>query len=419
MYNDFLPERRLNMVSLVGSNLIKVKEINKSKILQTLFFYGPISRIDIARKTMLTPPTITSNITELIENGIIMEVVDQEEKFSVTQVSLGRKPILLDFVPDSLFTVGVDWGPSGVYFCVSGIKGDIIAKNHIKPFTNELDYMVKMTKEGIIDLLLKNNIKNEKIIGVGVGIPGFIEGDNGIVKYSPVFKWSDIKLTNILQNVLELDVAIENNVRLMAVAETYKPGAKQSGIFAYVYVSRGIAAAIIIDNRMLKGSLYGAGEIGHMTVEPNGPKCNCGKYGCLETISSESAILNKVKSVLKNNDDTILNEIVKDPENPKISEVLSAFSANDLAAVKIMRECVKYLGMSVANMINIINPKFVMFDGNIFKDKRICDELVENIWKHTYIIKDNEISFEFKPHIDEYCAIGAAAYAMNKFFYKK
>jgi predicted NBD/HSP70 family sugar kinase len=179
----------------------------------------------------------------------------------------------------------------------------------------------------------------------------------------------------------------------------------------------GIGCAIAHNNELLRGVVFGAGELGHTTVALNGPRCRCGKRGCLEAIAGEYAITRKMAELIGKKGAPVLKGLVKNPEKPTINEILAAFDNHDKDVEAALFECVEYLAVGVANVINLFNPKLVVFDGQLFANQRICRELEEKINNHTFLLMRSETSFKFEQYNENFCAISGAAAAIKRFLF--
>ena len=232
----------------------------------------------------------------------------------------------------------------------------------------------------------------------------------------------------MLEQSTGLHVCIENDVRVMATKEMLFSNweTRASGItgnFLYVYVGEGIACAVVYNNELFRGNNFGAGEIGHTIVSWDGPECRCGKRGCLEAVASEFAIRKQAAKALEGNPGSkkpslILKEAIKNPSAPTINEILSACGKGDKTAISIIDIGVKYLGTSIANVINLINPRLVLIDGQIFSQPAINNKLLKTIKEHTLAFSDKEIDFEFKKYDINRCSLGSAACAIRYFLIK-
>ena len=418
------------MVNLKGYNIVLVHQENRSKILQAFFLHAPISRIEIAKLTSLTPPTITSCVNELMEAGLVEKC---EDAVSKNDTVLGRKPVLLDLVKDAAYAIGVDWGPSGIICSITDLRGNIVDTVRVVNRNWEIDATVNETVSMIKQLIKKSRINREKILGIGVGMPGFVEIKTGVVRYSPIHGWKNISVGKILEELTGLPVCIENNVRLRAVGEMLFSGwsSRASGITGnvlYVYVGEGIGCAIVHNNELLRGNVFGAGELGHTIVSWDGPECRCGKHGCLEAIASEFAIKRLAAKALANYSQTknqehsrsaeVLKKEVKNPNAPTMAEILSAWEKGDATARAIFDEGMKYLGGSIANVINLINPKLVLIDSPFYSRPDLSTALLDIVRAHTFALTDTETEYEIKKYDINCCSIGGAAFAIRQFLIK-
>jgi predicted NBD/HSP70 family sugar kinase len=190
-----------------------------------------------------------------------------------------------------------------------------------------------------------------------------------------------------------------------------------TGDFLYIFVGQGIGCAIAHNNELLRGAVFGAGELGHTTVALNGPECRCGKRGCLEAIAGEYAITGKMAELIRGKGAPILRRLAKNPEKPKISEILAAFENHDKDVEPALFECIEYLAVGAANVINLFNPKLVVFNGQLFTNKRLCGEMEEKINSHTFSLMRSETSFIFEQYNEDFCAISGAAAAIKRFLF--
>jgi len=429
-----------DLINLKGYNIVSVHQENKSKILQTFFLHAPISRIEIAKLTSLTPPTISSNVAALMEAGLVKECVEKKAKTRAANAdtngaassALGRKPILLDIVNAAAYAVGVDWGPNGIICSITDLRGNVLDTARTVNTKWEIESTVTQTVTMIKQLIKKNRITRKKIIGIGVGVPGFVEIETGVVRYSPVHGWRDASVGKALEEQTGLPVCVENNVRMMAVGEMLFSGwrTRASGItgnFLYVYVGEGMACAIVYNNELLRGNKFGAGELGHTVVSWDGPECRCGKRGCLEAVASEYGIKKQAAKALADNappknsaasNSEILKKEVKNPKSPTIAEILSAWDKGDKTTRAILDDGVKYLGGSIANVINLINPRLVLIDGQIFTQQGLRKQLLEILKDRIFALTDLEIECEFKDYDIKRSSVGSAACAIRHFLIK-
>ena len=205
---------------------------------------------------------------------------------------------------------------------------------------------------------------------------GIVNSYTGISEYSPYYGWRNIDIKKELSEKIEYPIFLDNDVRAMALGESWFGIAKSKENFIVINVSNGIGAGIIIDNKPYYGVNFSAGEIGHISVRNDGRRCNCGNYGCLETISSNNSIVEKVVELLKNDFQSILLK-KGSIERITIKDICDAAKEKDSLAVNAIAEAAMYIGMVISNLINILNPEYIIMVGEIFKDNSHAIEIIE------------------------------------------
>lgn len=404
------------MGTMKGNNLTKVKKQNESLIKEVIYKYGPISRIEIAEMLSLTPPTITTNITNMMEQGLVYECSASEPEDGH---ALGRRPVKLNFAEDALFVVGVEINPYQTAICLVDLRGNI--KGSRRYFPEEMEYQkeLDLLADQINEVVEESGIDKIRLLGVGLGIPGFIEKKAGILRKSTLRSWSNQNISRDLSRRLDLPVLLENNARARAIGEEMFSRQLRPDTFAYYLISYGIACPLYIKNNILNGEQQSAGEAGHMVAVLNGPKCEtCGNDGCLEEVASERAIVKMVKKAIAEGRKTMMTEQCANPEDITVKEILMAQECGDDLADEVIRQAVMYLGAMLANIINLINPPLVLVDGYIMKLKKNRRQLLEDTRKHIFGLYDEEVEIEFVDFDQFTGARGAAALAIKTYFIK-
>lgn len=359
------------MEILIKGSFELMKQLNISVVLKAVMGNGALSRADIAKITGLTPATITNITKELMERGYLVQS-------RIGESSGGRPPIILELDPNARYIIGVSIGVGKIEVVISNIIAEILIKksvdleNQDRNKDNVLSIIVNLVNE-IID---ESGIHKEKIIGVGIAMHGIVNSYTGISEYSPYYGWRNIDIKKELSEKIEYPIFLDNDVRTMALGESWFGIAKSKENFIVINVSNGIGAGIIIDNKPYYGVNFSAGEIGHISVRNDGRRCNCGNYGCLETISSNNSIVEKVVELLKNDFQSILLK-KGSIERITIKDICDAAKEKDSLAVNAIAEAAMYIGMVISNLINILNPEYIIMVGEIFKDNSHAIEIIE------------------------------------------
>ncbi|MDR3193109.1 MAG: ROK family transcriptional regulator [Treponema sp.] len=401
------------MAVRTGGNLPLIKEQNATLIKEIIYKYSPISRSEIAEALSLTPPTITTNVNALIREGLVRECTGSMENGHTK--NLGRRPVMLEFIPDSRYTLGIELGPYCTTFAIVDMQGNETAclteAVADLQYQRMLDFVISTARS----FLEKNSVSPEKTQGVGIGLPGFIEAENGVIRNCYRGDWNGHHFADDISKALGLKTCIENNVHARAIgAEIFNRNLK-ADTFLYYFISYGLACSLVIKSDRITGRIAGAGEIGHMVVEPGGPKCDtCGNFGCLEAIASEHAIIKRCIQMNRSDTPGILREICADPSNPRIDEILKAQSCGDRLVGAIIQDAVKYLGINLANLINFISPQAVLIDSYIMSLPENSELMLQRVKKNLFGLNNQEVIIDFMPYNALYGARGAAAVAIKR-----
>ncbi|MGI8965804.1 MAG: ROK family protein, partial [Limisphaerales bacterium] len=206
----------------------------------------------------------------------------------------------------------------------------------------------------------------KQIRGIGIGAPGAVNSQTGEVIFAPNLKWEDVPLKKELEKQLDIPVFLENdgNICTLGLYET-ELKAKPKNVIG-IFIGTGIGGGLILEGKLFEGFNRTAGEIGHMVLEADGPKCGCGNKGCFEALASRTAIFKKIQSGVKDGQKTILTEMLGDDlKNLRSGDLRKAIKKGDKFVEKIIEEASEYTGIAVGNLINIFNPEVVILGGGV------------------------------------------------------
>ena len=403
-----------NMARIDGINLAKAKKRNTATMMEILYKFAPIFRTQIADMMGLSLPTITTNIAELIAAGVVEE---SDESVHEKEGAVGRRARPVDLVSNYRYFLGVEIAPNRCAYCLTDLRlRDMSLMEEYRSNANYEETLdsVSETLQQIIDE--RPDIR-DRIVGVGVGIPGFVDRKSGILRSMSRFNWQNKPLRDDLEARTGLRVCVENNVRVRSIGEDMLNGRVRPDTFAYLFVSFGIACPLVIKNSLFAGNTAGAGEIGHMILKLDGPVCSmCGKRGCLDALASETAILDRCREVLQAGKAPVLSAIVEASGRLTMREVCQAQQQGDEAVRSIMQQAVQYLAIGLANMVNFISPNLVIVDAYAMKLEENRSYFLQVVKQYLFGLNDKEVEIEFKEH-DRYAGCkGAAAYAIRDFF---
>lgn len=336
-----------------------VKQYNQTKILNLINDIGPVSKVTIADKMNLTFTTVTNIVSQLELKGLIVESGFDSSKG-------GRKPILYDLNKNILYIVSVELIYNKIRATIFNLKTEIIERNEIKitPATSS-ENIIRLIFKAIDNILLKSKITLEFIYGIAVTSPGPVDNEKGIVLNAPQFKsWSMIPLKEIIENKYNLLTVVEKDSNAATYGEMWNGVAKSRKNVVTLQINYGIGGGIVIDKNIYYGSTRGAGELGHGTLDIAGPKCDCGNYGCLEVFSSIVAIEKNInKELSSGKESTLRNLYDKNPNSITIKSIVEAAQKGDTLSIDVLQKAGKYIGASVANIVNYLNPEIVVLGG--------------------------------------------------------
>lgn len=390
-----------------GSNHMLLKRNNHHLIKKYIYQHSPISRVEIAQKLCLTTPTITGVVTPLISQGLLR---DTAAPGSEKGKSAGRPRIMLEFVPNAYHICGVDVGPYWINYTLTDLHGNVLASRHTEKVLDEYDKTLELLGTEIPDFLTQAGAGTGKLLGVGVCMPGLIDGSAGKIYTTFRQGWTEHDLSAELGERLGAPVVVENNVRARAICADLFDRAVTAEPFAYFFVSYGVACQMIIDGKVLYGQFAAAGEIGHTVMQRGGPVCpTCGNRGCLEALAGERAVLRRCRQIMDSGASTALWELCGSPERLSMDQVLKAQSMGDEKVNLVMEDALDYLGIALANTINTISPRSVMLDGHILDSRQNQEALLRSVKRNMFRVHVGQTQFVFLPYNPNRGARGAAA----------
>ena len=310
---------------------------NSRLVLGTIYDRGPISRADLARSTGLTRTTVSDVVSDLIRDGLTREVGRGPS-------TGGKAPILLAFADDARHLVGLDLGENVFRGAIVDLRGEICSAVEIA--VDDLDGHEALERVfNLVDQLLTRT--DRPILGIGIGTAGLIDTTIGTVLEAVNLDWHGLPLGALLQARTGLPVYVANDSQATALAEHVFGGPRLSNLIV-VKVGEGIGAGLILGGRLFQGDGFGAGEIGHTTVRPDGDACRCGRHGCLETVASTRAILDQLAS----------------HGISRLPDAVAALEAGDPLVRDVVVAAGRQLGLAVAWLVGVLDVERIVLVGS-------------------------------------------------------
>lgn len=373
-----------------------IKQKNLKMILDIIKNSRSISRADIVKLTNMSPTSVSRIVGSLIDLGLVKET----ETYSN---GVGRKAILLDLDLESVMTVGVYINKHVIKVGIVNFGGEILYKNILELNTRDIDsdMLIDKTCALIRTTIEASSIDSEKIIGIGVSLPGIINSKIGEVVFSASLSWENVHIARAIKEKLSIRTIVDNDVKLKALAESVYGVGRDSGKTALVNFGRGVGSALIMDGEIYRGVTNIAGEIGHITIDPNGILCECGRRGCLQTFIVEENLIaeaNKVKSI------------------DNIKEIFTAASNGENWAVSILERAITYMCITINNIVCMYNPDTIILSGSLIE---VYPDILKAVEEKCKTLIWNPIRGSFKILYSELKSesdiIGPSTLALNTF----
>ena len=376
-----------------------VKEGNKSLVLKKIINHSPISRASVAQEVGLNKGTVSSLVNDLLEDYLIYESGPGKS-------SGGRRPVMLIFNEKAGYSVGIDIGVNYLLGILTDLNGNICNEKEVtfknlsyeeieKQLFNTIDYLIVSAPES-----------PHGIIGIGVGVPGIVD-NNGEILLAPNLNWKNLNLKRVLENKYRLPVIIENEANAGAYGEKKFGAGKESEHIIYVSAGIGIGVGLILNGSLYKGSNGFSGELGHMTIQVNGPACRCGNKGCWELYASEQALLAAAEKMQV----SPLTE-----KELELTDLLALAEQGDTKVISLFEQAGDYLGVGINNIINSFNPQQVIIGNRMASSHKWLNKtLTDRVSNQALWFQQNDLSICFSQLSTFSSALGASAFSIENF----
>ncbi len=341
----------------------QTKQHNKQLVLKTIYSEEAISRAMLARATHLTRTTVSNIVTELLEDGLVVELGPGP--------SLGgKRPILLSFLDKARNLIGIDLGNSEFRGGIYDLRGNMLYRLNLPVDDCQGEGAVQLVYD-LIDQLIAQS--RGTVGGIGIGTPGVTDAHRGVVYEAVNLGWHNLPLKELLEARYSFPIHIANDTQIAVLGEYIFGQNQEMPNLVVVKGGRGISAGVVLDGRLYIGEHSGQGEIGHVMVVENGELCRCGHYGCLETVVGTRTIIEQAQAIARANPDSLLHQFADTVEAINTDVIYQAFEAGDKAMWQIIAQVGRYLGMAMAHLVALLNIQHIVIGGRL---ARFGDRLV-------------------------------------------
>ena len=336
-----------------------MRQINLSLIMHALRTEAPISRASLSQKTSLNKTTVSNLINELNNRGFVREL-------GLSSSGTGRPATLLTLNPAAGYIVRCEIAVDYLEVMVTDFAPEVLwqIKEPTPSGTSQAEIIERVL--ALLHLAIeKNQSADGKLLGIAVGVAGMVDHSTGTVLFAPNLKWRKVALLAILeQESFGAPIFVDNDACQSALGEHYFGAAQGYNEILYLCGNVGLGGGFLRNGQLCRGATGVAAEYGHMTIEPEGDLCNCGNYGCWETLVSQNVLYNKVITALKRGEPSLLTEKIQGRwENITVEMIVEAAQAGDQVALHCLDEIGKFLGIGIASLLNALNPEIVVFGG--------------------------------------------------------
>ena len=400
-----------------GQNVSWVKSQNIKAILMNLLLREPVYRVDLARDISVSTTTVTKLIDELIDQGIVLEGVSEENLGR----PVGRPKSALYLNKNACYAVGIHIGGRKYRIGIVNLRNEIIHSTFGEyEFNIPWKQLLDQTYQKLVMMLEESKIDRRRIVGIGIGVPGLVEFDTGVIGYSKNQGWRNVPVMNYFKEKFDIPIIVDNNVRAMALAEALFGYGRNVDSLMFIYGSRGVGAGLVVDREIYRGRGQSAGEIGHTYIcQNNNLKDITESCNTLEELISISGVLSKATAMAAQEPDSEFSQKIKNlDEDAMFETVFRLASEGNPHAKALVRITSQYLGLAMVNAINFINPELILI-GGIFADhaELILPTIREIVNRLTFANIGEKVEIRATKFGQQAGLVGAGALALARFFY--
>lgn len=381
----------------------------ESRILTELRREGGSSRIDLGVRTGLSKAVLSARLRDLVDRGLVVE-----ERQGVS--TGGRPPTIVRLAPDGAQVLAVAISHQHVKAAVCDLTGRprLILQDHVG--TNDRESVMEHVHALIDELLRRSEIPRELVHGIGVGVEGPVEAQSGSLRtVSPLL--GPLAIHDDLERYAPWPVVVDNDANVLALAEVWAGGARDSRDFLYVKVGSGVGCGIFLDGRLYRGANGWAGELGHVPVPGHDGPCTCGNAGCLNTIAAGPALAASAEELARAGSSPYLEGIQRDRGRLTAEDLGAALRHGDQAAADTIKHAGNSVGQVLGGIVSFCNPSLIVIGG---RAARLGDLLLaatrEGVYRWSLPLSARHLVIQASQLGDDAPLVGAAAMAIQTIY---
>lgn len=343
---------------LGGGNANKqLNRYNHRLVLDHLRQHVDLSRSDLVTLTGLSKATVSAIVAELIDHGLVQETGNQNP-------TVGRPRISLSLVADANFALGAEVTTEECRVVLTNLHAEPVKRVAQPITTTDLSVTALLPILEACITAVTADIDPARILALGVCVPGIVDSATGIVTLSVILPWKNVALAQVLRQRFPFPVAVFSRGHAATWGERWYGAGRNVDNLLYVRVGTAIVSGLVMDGQPYLGRNFGAGELGHMTVQPEGILCRCGNRGCLATVAAVDALLNRVRQLLRNaTDNPLWTTMQRDFTDLTLADVVKAAHEDNAIAQQAFAEIGQWLGVALASALNLLNLEMIIVGG--------------------------------------------------------
>ncbi|MFJ5310185.1 ROK family protein [Streptomyces sp. NPDC088350] len=368
-----------------------------SQVFTIVLSHGPLTRLEVARRAGLSAAAVTKAVRPLMEAGYLAEGADED-----APPALGRPANLVRVDGGRALFIGVKVTGDEII----GVLTDLCCRIRVARHVPLTDHDPKAVLTSIADLTQELRTEADdlgvRVLGLGLAVSGDVDRAEGVVRYSPFLEWRDVRLAELAAMTTGLPVTVDNDVRALTVAEQWFGAGAGLTDFAVVTVGAGIGCGLVVHGQVVAGAHGVAGEIGHVVVDPAGPRCHCGNRGCVEAIAGDAAIVARVREVTG-------------VQVANTEEALALAHHGDTGAREVYARAGDAIGRGIATVANLLGPERVIISGEGLAAYDLFAEQIRDSFAEAAFGSAARCDVQTRPLPFDEWARGAAATAIQSF----
>ncbi|WP_329310455.1 ROK family protein [Streptomyces sp. NBC_01262] len=382
-----------------------IRTANRYGVLRHIVAESPVSRQELAAATGLSLATVANLVGELLELGLLIEVGYEDSDG-------GRPRGLVAVNAEGGALIGVDVAETYIHVELYDLSLAVIARaeEELRPGEREPSQVLAHIVSAVSCVVAEAGIPADRVLGVGVSMPGMVDREGGVSVFAPNWDWHDVPLLSLLAEHIPYPLYLDNPLRACTVAELWFGAARGCDDVVVVNLGTGVGAGIALGGALHRGVTNSAGEWGHTTLVLDGRLCHCGNHGCVETYVGAPGIMQNLRELAP--ESPLLHP---DDQTATIDALARGVTAGDPVAVKVVRDTARYLGAAVADLVNLLNPEVIVLSSWVARrlGQPLLDEVREAVARHALRRPLESTEIVLCPIASNPVSLGAATFALE------